>query len=117
MVASRSSVPMLTQSVAVVRKMLEAVAGSKPMRFNVSGREEAGEQVELQPGVALLEAAQPGPREPLLFLEADHRARLQGDLDRLGLEHALPAQEADQALLLVDHRIHRIVAIEHELHR
>ena len=29
--------PMLTTSVAVVRKMLEAVAGSKPKRFSVSG--------------------------------------------------------------------------------
>jgi len=28
---------MLTTSVAVVRKMLEAVAGSKPRRFSVSG--------------------------------------------------------------------------------
>ena len=37
MVASPSSRPMLTTSVAVVRKMLEAVAGSKPKRFSVSG--------------------------------------------------------------------------------
>src|SRR4026207_169322 len=37
MVARPSSIPMLTTSVAVVRKMLEAVAGSKPKRFNVSG--------------------------------------------------------------------------------
>ena len=36
-VASPSSMPMLATSVAVVRKMLEAVAGSVPKRFNVSG--------------------------------------------------------------------------------
>src|SRR5205085_7048000 len=36
-VASPSSIPMLTTSVAVVRKMLEAVAGSKPKRLSVSG--------------------------------------------------------------------------------
>ena len=29
--------PMLTTSVAVVRKMLEVVAGSNPRRFSVSG--------------------------------------------------------------------------------
>src|SRR5205085_2048295 len=36
-VASKSNVPMLTTSVAVVRKMLDAVAGSKPKRFSVIG--------------------------------------------------------------------------------
>lgn len=36
-VANPNSSPMLTTSVAVVRKMLEAVAGSKPRRFSVSG--------------------------------------------------------------------------------
>ena len=36
-VASPSSMPLLTISVAVVKKILDAVAGSAPNRFSISG--------------------------------------------------------------------------------
>ena len=68
-------------------------------------------------GMAQLQAVHPGRGEALLLLDADHAAGLQGDLDRLRLEHGLAAHQADQALLGVEHRIDRIVPVEHQAHR
>src|SRR3989442_14594636 len=48
-VASQRNIPMLTISVAVVRKMLEAVAGSGPSFFNPSGINAPGSPPGNQP--------------------------------------------------------------------
>ena len=55
--------------------------------------------------------------DTFFFFQADHAAGLQRDLDRLRLEHALSAKQPDKSLFSVDHWIHRVVPVEHQLHR
>ena len=77
------------------------------------GGEEGREQVELQPRVAEAQAARPGRREALLLLDADHRAGLRADLERLLLEERAAAHRADEPPAGVAHGVDREVARHH----
>jgi hypothetical protein len=67
--------------------------------------------------VAELEALGKRCGEPLLLIDAHHGADLGGDLDRLLLEHRLPAHQPDQHAVRVAYRIDRVMALEYRFHR
>ena len=81
------------------------------------GGDECGQQVDLQPGMAQAQRAAERGREPLLLVDADHLARLGGDLDRLLGEEILAAHEAGQPPRAVADRIDRIMAHDRGLQR
>ena len=81
------------------------------------GRDEGGDEIDLQPGMAEAQAARERRVEPLLLVHADHLARLGGDLDRLVAEQLLAADQPLQPPLGVADRIDRIMLRDRCLQR
>ena len=81
------------------------------------GRNEGGEEVELQPGVAHFQTADERGGEAFFFLHADHGAGLRGEFEGLGFGQGLSTDEADETPIRLANGVDRIVATERGFHR
>jgi hypothetical protein len=74
--------------------------------------DEAGEEIDLKPGVAEAEAAEDGGGEALFVFNADHGTGLGADFDGAGLEEILAADETEKVTFGIADRIDRIVSVD-----
>ena len=78
--------------------------------------DEAGEEIDLKPGVAEAEAAEDGGGEALFVFNADHGAGLGADFDGAGFEEILAADETEKATFGIADRVDGVVSVHRGTH-